>query len=104
MKQSMRDMITAIRDYFSVEGQWTTGTEYQVVNGVIQYCIAGAARAYTQGSLGKEELDYGTGQEGFNDLADRMGFDGAGEMANWNNYEGRVAVVDRLDRLLAKAA
>lgn len=102
------DMITAIRYYFSVEGQWCIEVQQHVTDaGVVQYCLAGAASAYAQGNLGEASgflylLD--TKTSAYYDLAKAMSFASASRMTVWNNEATREEVVARLDEALAEAA
>jgi hypothetical protein len=104
MNNEIKAMVQGVRDYLAVPGQWCKHNQHQISDdGVVQYCIAGAASAFVSGDLGDRIFTY-RGTQGYVDLAVVLGFTSAWEMADWNNDSDQETVVARLDELLAKAA
>ena len=113
MKEKMREMIQAIRDYYGADkSHWIQHLQY-VDNGDKDpsYCIFGAAKAFAQGSLGDltKEYSWSTYDEAGTKLATELGFEDPDgnlvyQMANWNNSTTYQEILDRLDEALLEEA
>lgn len=105
--EAIKNLVQQVRDYLSNPTHWVQDLQYvSVPGGEPQYCLAGAASAVAQGTLGTDEFDWFTneGAGAFNQLSNELGFDTAYDMAAFNNSSTHAEVIALLDGALAAQA